>query len=281
MSITVPTIYTPVHQEEINTSTATEEAFRKMVQNSNYLLNLRPLKSIVFLEVNQSGVPPIDLSVWQECGGTLSEREITNPNSPLRSMGAVENFVPDFRDKYPRVTTGAGGPNGPIANTTASLTIQDLTYSAKEDGINGNNLSVEYITDISASVEMIDALTLQVTFPTLGLDADAVKALVEANTIAAAKFNIVVSGTGTTAQTTPVAQANLFGGFGSNQTHNLIHDHSGFTQPRDNVPAETLQFSGDRRFDQLHIHALAQQFTATEFFDAPAFLKLIAYMRIV
>jgi len=177
MAATTPPVYTPVHKEEIEVDESmTEETSRKMVQNSNWLLDLRPIRSIVFIEVNQNGVPPIDLSTFQECDGS----EITNPNSPIRSVGAVLRFTPNYQDRYPRVTQSFGGTNN----------------------------------------------------------------------------------------------------LGGNQTKDFNHDHTGFTQVGV-IQGPTLERDGGKAKEDLHVHALAADLNDGVFFDAPKFLKTIAYMRIV
>jgi len=278
MAITIPTIYTPVHLDEVeDEESMTEETSRKMVQNSNYLLGLRPLRSIIWVQVNQNGVPPIDLSAWQIADGS----EITNPNSPIRSVGATLRFTPDYRNKYPRVVPSEFAANGPAATTTASKTIQDLTYTAKDPGVNGNILTVEYIINAANIAQMVDALTLRVFFPSGATDADTIKALVDAHPIASTKYDVTVSGTGSTAQTSPVVVGNLTGGFGSNQSHNVFHDHSGITQLNDPVPLFVLEDGGNRRKHIDHFHAIAAGLSTSLFLDAPNFLKAIAYIRIV
>jgi len=178
MGITVPPNYTPVHKQEVqDEASMTEESARKIVQNSNWLLELRPIRSIVFIEVNQDGVPNIDLSRWQEANGG----EITNPNSPIRSVGATLRFTPNYEDRYPRVTTSAAGPNGT----------------------------------------------------------------------------------------------------GGSQTHDLEHDHGGLTGGVSPTPGASLEIGGDRRAHVEHMHTIADDLADGTFLDAPQFLKVIAYMRIV
>jgi len=278
MSVIVPPIYTAVHKEEVqNEASMVEEAARKMVQNSNWLLELRPIRSIVFIEVNQDGVPPIDLSVWQEADGG----EITNPNSPIRTVGIDTRFTPNYQDKYPRVASGPAGSNDVPAATFAALTIQDLTYTANDSGVNGNNISIEYVAAGSLSITIIDSNTFKVNFVSGATTADQIKTAVDANTSMSNKVSTAVSGTGSNNQTSPVAAANLAGAVGFNQTHNVEHDHTGFTGGVSPTPPSTLEIGGDRRLHIDHVHAIAGDLVGGVFLDAPQFLKVIAYMRIV
>ena len=114
MAITTPPIFTGVHEEEIIQESSelqsfTEETYLKIAQNNNWLIDLRPIGSIAFININQQGGGTPDPNIWQECNGS----EITNPNSPLRSIGINQNFVPDMRDTYLRCHSGAtGNPQG-------------------------------------------------------------------------------------------------------------------------------------------------------------------------
>lgn len=110
--IVTPVIYTPVHQEEIiqdNTrlQSFTEETYRKIGQNNNWLIDLRPVGTIIFVNVNQDGGGAPDNQIWQPCDGS----EIVNPDSPLRSIGVNQNFVPDLRDRYLRCAGSDVGNN--------------------------------------------------------------------------------------------------------------------------------------------------------------------------
>ena len=98
--IVVPSVFTEFHNEELDLfNSANEEVLRKMVFNNNFLMNLLPVGSIMYIDVNKQGGDGVpDESVWQECNGS----EITNPNSPLRSVGIFQRFTPDLRGKYPR-----------------------------------------------------------------------------------------------------------------------------------------------------------------------------------
>jgi hypothetical protein len=52
-----------------------------------------------------------DPNVWQFCDGS----EITNPNSPIRSIGLNQRFTPDMRRKFPRVANNL--TTNPIGGT--------------------------------------------------------------------------------------------------------------------------------------------------------------------
>lgn len=98
--IITPQQFTPTHNEEVNyLSPINEETFKKIILNNNWLLDLVPIGSVVYIETNAAGGGNPDSNVYQFCDGS----EITNPNSPIRSTGLNQRFTPDMRGKYPRV----------------------------------------------------------------------------------------------------------------------------------------------------------------------------------
>jgi hypothetical protein len=129
MSIVTPPIYTPVHEEEIKTlSPHSEEIFRKLVRNNNFLLDLAPVGTIIFVNINQQGGGQPNAAMWQPCDGS----EITNSLSPLRSIGLNLRFTPDLRTFYPRgavndTSTSTGGShnhNLQHSHTTGLASVQ-------------------------------------------------------------------------------------------------------------------------------------------------------------
>lgn len=99
MSAQISPIFTPMHDEEVrNLTSSQEESLRKTIRNLNFLGNARPLGSILFIDVNQPGVPPVSTTMLQFCDGS----EITTPSSPLRTIGLNARFTPNLISKFPR-----------------------------------------------------------------------------------------------------------------------------------------------------------------------------------
>ena len=99
MDIFIPSIFTEYHLSEVELKGPVhEELLHKMVANNNFLLDLMPIGTIIYFNDNQSQGISLNSTVWQYCDGS----EINNPISPIRSMGIFQNFVPDFRNRYPR-----------------------------------------------------------------------------------------------------------------------------------------------------------------------------------
>lgn len=115
MPIVTPNIFTSHHLEEVQALTsANEEALKKVIYNINYLIGFQPIGKLMFYSFGQDGLPAIDETVWQLCDGT----EITNPNSPLRTIGVSTRFTPNLltSNKYLRGApdqrnTDTGGSN--------------------------------------------------------------------------------------------------------------------------------------------------------------------------
>lgn len=126
--IETPSIFTGVHEQEIVDNVAlqslTEETYKKISLNNNWLIDLKPIGSIIFIEVNQPGGTVPDSNVWQECNGS----EIVHPNSPLRSIGVNQNFVPDLRDRYLRIS------NDSTTNPKAGSQDHNLAHSHSTGG---------------------------------------------------------------------------------------------------------------------------------------------------
>ena len=96
--IVTPPVFSPVHEEETTyLRSVAEETIRKIIRNNNFLLDLAPIGRIIFVNPNQLGGGQPSSEFWQICDGT----EITNPNSPLRSIGLNLRFTPNMKDLYP------------------------------------------------------------------------------------------------------------------------------------------------------------------------------------
>ena len=104
--LTTPQVFTSIHDEEVtNLVTCQEESLRKLIQDASYLADLGTLGTVVWHSENQPGVPTLDLTIWQRCDGT----QITNPLSPLRTIGLSTRFTPDLRNRYPQCHDSAIG----------------------------------------------------------------------------------------------------------------------------------------------------------------------------
>lgn len=77
----------------------------------DFLSAMVAIGEIAPIMTNIPGVPTPDPNIWQECNGS----EITNENSPLRTVGATINTTPDMREHYikvPLIFGTSGVPGG-------------------------------------------------------------------------------------------------------------------------------------------------------------------------
>ena len=160
-NIIIPPVFTETHNEEISlNSPGNEEFMRKIVLNNNFLMNLTPVGSILWIDVNKPGGDGIPLSTtFQECNGS----EITDPNSPLRSVGIFQRFTPDLRGKYAR------GANTTIDNNSGGSHNHNLTHAhSGETGIGGViNFALEDKGDRRASGFHTHTIPTQYANPTV------------------------------------------------------------------------------------------------------------------
>ena len=104
--IVTPAVFTPIHDEEASVEASfNEQTVKKIIRNINFLGDLVPLGTILTANINQVGAAPLDPNVWQLCDGS----EITNSNSPLRTIGFIQNFVPNIDEKYIKAAPATTG----------------------------------------------------------------------------------------------------------------------------------------------------------------------------
>jgi len=122
---------------------ASQELAGELSQNISAMDLLIPLGEVVPIATGIAGVPTPDPNVWQECNGS----EITNPNSPLRSIGGTQRFTPDMVDRYIKVPTifGESGLTGGENET------DDLEHD--HEGVTGDFTSAEDVDQSSALQE--------------------------------------------------------------------------------------------------------------------------------
>lgn len=110
----------------------------------------------------------------------------------------------------------------PLASVKASKVIQDLTFTADTAGAAGNSITIAYTTGATAGSEVVSVVgtAISVQIATGVSTATQIKAAVDAAAPAAALVDTAISGTGSTAQTAPVAPTNLAGGVTANAVEN-------------------------------------------------------------
>jgi len=82
---------------------SSQELALKLKNSLDLIDKMLPVGWIAPIMVNMAGVLP-DPNIWQLCDGS----EITNPNSPLRSIPGTPRFSPNLSDRFLRMTTTLG-----------------------------------------------------------------------------------------------------------------------------------------------------------------------------
>jgi hypothetical protein len=118
--ITRPVMFTSIDDAEVQKDRpVSEEVVRKLVQNNNLLGALAAIGSIRHVQINLSGAPIVNPAIWQLADGT----EITNVDSPLKSVTPFTRNTPDCRQRYvcgaPDESTNAtgGSPSVNLSHT--------------------------------------------------------------------------------------------------------------------------------------------------------------------
>ena len=88
--------------------------------NIDFLQNVCAIGQIAPIMVDLPGVPDPDINYWQECNGS----EITNENSPLRSLGENRHYTPDMRERFIMMVK-------PNSQDAGSLAGENNTYAFK------------------------------------------------------------------------------------------------------------------------------------------------------
>lgn len=135
-----------------------------ILKNNIDLLSIAvPVGEVVPIMTGIPGVPTPDSNIWQECNGS----EITNENSPLRTIGATQRFTPDLRNRYikvPQIFGESGVDAGFNDNFIFRHDHAGVTggFTAPEDGDSSSNQfrtasnhahTIDYSFDFAFNVE--------------------------------------------------------------------------------------------------------------------------------
>lgn len=158
----------------------------------------------------RAGVPK-GLNLQGAVNGDLTG--FLNQNVVLTTVGTITSGSPSISDIS--VTSGiVVGQYVAGLEVPATLVIQDLTYTSVLFGTGGNAITVAYTTGGTAGSEVVtvtgEAISVQIQ--TGVSTATQVKTAVTGSMAASALVTVAVSGTGSNAQTAPVAATPLAGG---------------------------------------------------------------------
>jgi hypothetical protein len=92
-----------------------EEISTLLKNNIDLLTHIVPIGEMTPIMTNIPGVENPDPNIWQECDGS----EITNINSPLRSIGDQKRYTPNMTDRYLKIPNifGQSGQEGGLNDT--------------------------------------------------------------------------------------------------------------------------------------------------------------------
>lgn len=88
--------------------------------NTDFLQAVCAVGNVAPILTGLTGVPNPDPNIWQECNGS----EITNENSPLRSLGASQHFTPDMRERYIMMVKPGGQSSGTLGGVNNTYAFQ-------------------------------------------------------------------------------------------------------------------------------------------------------------
>ena len=103
--------YEKIDEDDLEFGDIVSYELATIIKDNIDLLSLAvPTGEVVPIMVGIPGVPTPDANIWQECNGS----EIINENSPLRTIGGVQRFTPDLRERYIKVPQifGQSGDEG-------------------------------------------------------------------------------------------------------------------------------------------------------------------------
>lgn len=129
MAVVYPNAFPTLNDEEFSAERPVSTlAARKLARAVNMLSQLVIPGQIRAFALNQNGVgdPAANGQFQYSDGG-----EITNPNSPLKTVGVTHRFTPDMKDRFVR-GANAGTNSGNEAGGTASV---DLTHAHGTGGV--------------------------------------------------------------------------------------------------------------------------------------------------
>lgn len=150
--------------------------------------------------------------------GTTGGPYDANQSARARAIdgnGLIETSVVLGQPKTGGLASGYGAMSGgtPGGAATASKVIQALTYTAKFPGLQGNAIRIAYLASGTAGAETVAVAggTITVTMEDTVSTANQIRAKLLLNSDAMSLVSVVVSGTGTAAQSAVAATA-LLGG---------------------------------------------------------------------
>jgi hypothetical protein len=144
MAIQTPTIAQKLDTISLDYGSAlAESTYKQMGQQVNRLIDCVPIGTIMMFAINQPGVSAPNPNLWQLANGA----EITNPDSPLRTIGINVRYTPNLVDRFIYgSTTGGAGAYGGEATTDVNFGDPGSATSSVPDPVvsSGSNIVGPY-----------------------------------------------------------------------------------------------------------------------------------------
>lgn len=130
MAVVKPVMFTSIEDTEVaKDRPVSEELVRKMIQNCNLLGELAKIGSIQFVQINLDNAPQVNPDILQLANGG----EITQVDSPLKTVVPTNRYTPDMKDKFVR-----GSPD--LSNNTiggSATTNLSHAHGTGDGGVGG------------------------------------------------------------------------------------------------------------------------------------------------
>lgn len=282
-----PPIFTDMHQEEVKFERpVSEETIKKLIANINWMRELYTIGEIVYIHTDADNVDQPDYSYWQPCDGT----EITNPNSPLKTdplVPEVKRYTPDLRNTYLRFTIDEHtneiiNVEGPVQ---ASKVIGDLKYTAKDSGVGGNSIGIQYTGGGTWGNEVVSVSgnIINITIEEGVTTVDSIKYAIDNHQDAKNLVTVFIVGSASAKEyamgLTYLQGGSIEAGAVGSQRHNLAHSHGGNTGIAGG--GWGLDTDPERVSGGGHRHSISSMFDNNYLIDAPKYIYFVPFMRIV
>lgn len=269
--IITPNIFTDIFESELEyEENINEETLKKLIRNANFLADLIPLGTIIWININRENVDPPDPYYWQICNGG----EITANHSPLKTNPTLpdeKKRTPNLLNSFVRFsqdanTNGSVNLIGVEVNATFVRLfpghLTTIMLKAKEGGQIGNSIIL-----VGNGLRTINELAANWN------------ASHSSNEVTVTQGGAEVMIVGDSAQLSGGRNAS---GESGSQYHNLSHNHLslGSAGPGHRRDDEDL-FGSTRSGTRVHSHGMSAQFGNDTFLNCPAYLYLTPYLKII
>jgi len=265
--IITPNVFTDIFEEELQFEGGiNEETLKKFIRNNNFLVDLIPLGTIIWININYNGVNQPDAYYFQLCDGS----EITASHSPLKT----NSTLPDEKKRTPNLLN-TFVKFSPDANQNEIINLGSVEVKAKfSELFAGLLVTIKLSANTGGQIGNAIVLTGDGTSTVQDLAA-AWNAANANNKVTVGQGGGMVTSFGTLMQLS--GGRNASGERGS-QFHNIAHNHATLGSAG---PGWSRDGGDQRRSSDVHTHTLETNFSPTHLMDSPKYMYLTPYIKIV